>query len=309
MWSIERNESYQQIVSQPIDVFQENWERWHQGREERLATEHGWLSLRSIDWLDDGETKRIPGFPGTWRQDGSTVTYTPDPETKVTNKGRVLDSPFEVTVEKTGDYNLEDFDDGDVRAQLIKRIGSDRQYAVRVRDPHSAARSEFAGVPHFAPDPRWVVPARYVPNTQWESVIVNAVDGGLSHDETGIGTLYVSIAGAEYPLTVFQGHNDTSGLIGTSADGRAEYLDHRVDRGNIGFLLFKDGTSGKETYGGARVLTFDISNPAAVTFADFNRAMNLPCAFTAYCTCPFAPLSNRLPIRVTAGEKVPEHSY
>ncbi|GAB2700358.1 DUF1684 domain-containing protein [Nocardia thraciensis] len=38
---------------------------------------------------------------------------------------------------------------------------------------------------------------------------------------------------------------------------------------------------------------------------DFNRAQNLPCAFTDYATCPVAPAENRLTVAVEAGEKNP----
>jgi uncharacterized protein (DUF1684 family) len=36
---------------------------------------------------------------------------------------------------------------------------------------------------------------------------------------------------------------------------------------------------------------------------DFNRAINPPCAFTPFATCPLPPKENQLPIAVTAGEK------
>jgi uncharacterized protein len=35
---------------------------------------------------------------------------------------------------------------------------------------------------------------------------------------------------------------------------------------------------------------------------DFNEAINPPCAFTAYATCPIAPPQNRLTIAIPAGE-------
>ena len=38
---------------------------------------------------------------------------------------------------------------------------------------------------------------------------------------------------------------------------------------------------------------------------DFNRASNLPCAFTDFATCPVAPAENRLAVAVEAGEKKP----
>jgi uncharacterized protein (DUF1684 family) len=59
------------------------------------------------------------------------------------------------------------------------------------------------------------------------------------------------------------------------------------------------------TYGACRSLA--LPEPAAdgVVTLDFNRASNLPCAFTDYATCPVAPAENRLPVAVEAGEKNP----
>ncbi len=39
------------------------------------------------------------------------------------------------------------------------------------------------------------------------------------------------------------------------------------------------------------------------TVLDFNQVYNPPCAFNDFATCPVAPLRNRLPIAVEAGEK------
>lgn len=36
---------------------------------------------------------------------------------------------------------------------------------------------------------------------------------------------------------------------------------------------------------------------------DFNKAHNPPSAFTPYATCPLPPESNRLTVRIEAGEK------
>jgi len=36
---------------------------------------------------------------------------------------------------------------------------------------------------------------------------------------------------------------------------------------------------------------------------DFNKAYSPPCAFNDFSTCPVASPRNRLPVRLTAGEK------
>jgi uncharacterized protein (DUF1684 family) len=38
---------------------------------------------------------------------------------------------------------------------------------------------------------------------------------------------------------------------------------------------------------------------------DFNRATNLPCAYTDLATCPLPPAENRLTVAVEAGERIP----
>ena len=38
---------------------------------------------------------------------------------------------------------------------------------------------------------------------------------------------------------------------------------------------------------------------------DFNRAVNLPCAYTDLATCPLPPAENRLPVAIEAGEQIP----
>ena len=38
---------------------------------------------------------------------------------------------------------------------------------------------------------------------------------------------------------------------------------------------------------------------------DFNRAHNMPCAYTDFATCPLPPAANTLPFAVEAGEKIP----
>jgi uncharacterized protein (DUF1684 family) len=38
---------------------------------------------------------------------------------------------------------------------------------------------------------------------------------------------------------------------------------------------------------------------------DFNRAVNPPCAFTIYATCPLPPRQNQLDVAILAGEKDP----
>jgi len=75
------------------------------------------------------------------------------------------------------------------------------------------------------------------------------------------------------------------------------------------FLPFRDGTSGRETYGGGRYLLDGIkgadlgSAPDGRMVLDFNFAFHPSCAHQPVWTCPLAPPENRLPAPVRGGER------
>lgn len=70
------------------------------------------------------------------------------------------------------------------------------------------------------------------------------------------------------------------------------------------FFIFRDQTSGKETYGAARFLYAE--KPInGIVILDFNKAINPPCAFTHFATCPLPPPQNILKVAIRAGELKP----
>lgn len=81
-----------------------------------------------------------------------------------------------------------------------------------------------------------------------------------------------------------------------------ELLPLQDDLGSPLFLIIADETSGEETYGAARFVYADAPKDGKVVI-DFNTALNPPCAYTPFATCPLPPAENVLPIAVRAGEK------
>lgn len=76
------------------------------------------------------------------------------------------------------------------------------------------------------------------------------------------------------------------------------------------FLPFRDGTSGKGTYGGGRYLCdtvkgADLGIEDGRLVLDFNFAYNPSCAYDPRWSCPLSPPENYLPIAVRAGERTP----
>jgi uncharacterized protein (DUF1684 family) len=68
------------------------------------------------------------------------------------------------------------------------------------------------------------------------------------------------------------------------------------------FFIFKDRTSGRETYGAGRYLDTEMPKNGEVVM-DFNKAYNPYCAFNPYSSCPIPPKQNTLITRVEPGEK------
>ena len=68
------------------------------------------------------------------------------------------------------------------------------------------------------------------------------------------------------------------------------------------YFVFRDRSSGEETYEAARFLYSDLRDDGT-TVLDFNQAYNPPCAFNPHTTCPIPLRENRLDVKVLAGER------
>ena len=66
-------------------------------------------------------------------------------------------------------------------------------------------------------------------------------------------------------------------------------------------MIFRDATSGKETYGAGRFLWVKAPVDGKTT-VDFNQAWNPLCAYSDAYNCPLAPPENRLTIPIPVGE-------
>jgi uncharacterized protein (DUF1684 family) len=168
---------------------------------------------------------------------------------------------------------------GDAVIEVAKRGGHD---IVRPRHPNNPLRTAFRGTPAFAPEAKWVVRGRYVAFEEPRPTTVGAAVEGLEHVYDAPGQIEFEIDGKPLRLTAFPGKNP----------------------GDLS-VLFTDATSGVTTYVANRVVQVPAPDADATVVLDFNRAVNLPCAYTDLATCPLPPAENRLPIAIEAGEKIP----
>jgi len=166
--------------------------------------------------------------------------------------------------------------------EAARRGGND---ILRPRHPGAPLRAGFAGTPAYAPDPRWVIAGRYRPFDKPRDVTVGSVVAGLEHVYAAPGTVEFQIGGQPLALTAFNGY----------APGSLH-------------LLFTDATSGVTTYPASRSLQVAAPGPDGTVILDFNRAANLPCAYTPFATCPLPPAGNRLPVAIEAGEQIPHEA-
>jgi len=169
-------------------------------------------------------------------------------------------------------------EDGERRIEVIRRTGS---VALRVHDPKSPHLHAFRGIPAYAPSEEWRVTGTFTPYEQPQKITTGAVVEGLEHHHNAIGTIDFDLQDTALRLVAF---------------GKPDGALH---------VLFTDATSGVTTYPACRGLSIPAPAADGAVILDFNRASNLPCAFTDYATCPVAPAENRLAIAVEAGEKNP----
>jgi uncharacterized protein (DUF1684 family) len=165
---------------------------------------------------------------------------------------------------------------GTVSFFVIERGG---RLALRVRDTESRRRQQFAGIEYYPTDPTWRIEAAWEPYERPREVPIKNILGQESK------ALVLGRA-------VFTRGGHTIGLLPLQ-----ESPDDPL------FFVISDLTSGEETYAAARFVYADPPRDGRVVL-DFNRAINPPCAFTPFATCPLPPKENEMPIAVTAGEKV-----
>jgi uncharacterized protein (DUF1684 family) len=150
-------------------------------------------------------------------------------------------------------------------------------------------RADFPGSRYFEYDARARVLARVEPS---EPVRCNVVAStGPEFPFSKVGTARFALDGAEHSLALLWNEGYGGGL----------------------FVSFQDGTSGRETYPGARYLLdtvkgADLGTNGSLLVLDFNFAYNPSCAYDSSWACPFASPESRLPVSVRAGERAPSAS-
>lgn len=253
-----------------------------------IASDTGWLTLVGLVWLPPGTSTfgraksnslvldypAVPPRVGRFVRDANGVRFEADRRAGVRIDGRPI---ARATLVSDRDGDPTQLTIGTLTLFLIERAG---HVGLRVRDSANPRRAAFAGLRWYPPNAAFAFAfdARFEPYLPAKRVkIMNVV--GFEDEMLSPGALVFESGGREW---------------------RLDALLERADADEL-FVIFSDGTSGRETYGAGRYLYPALPRDGRVRL-DFNRAYNPPCAFNDFATCPLPPAQNRIDLRIEAGE-------
>jgi hypothetical protein len=269
----------------PVDSvsYRTQIEKWRQQREENLKAENGWLTVAGLFWLKEGESTlgtgpgnsfvlppgSAPEKVGTFDFHDGRTNFQAAPGVAVTVNGKPV-STASLAADSAGSPDV-------LRIRNLSMFVIQRgsRFGVRLKDKDSEARRNFAGTHWFPVAEEYRVTTKFVPYTPPKRIPVPNILGDVDQ-EASPGYVEFTLKGQQFRLDP-------------------------VSEDHVLFFIFKDLTAGKETYPSGRFLYADLPQNGEVVL-DFNEAVDPPCAFTPYATCPLPPPQNHLPVRIEAGE-------
>lgn len=244
-----------------------------------------WVSIAGLHFLEPGTFRvgsadandivlaaAVPPTIGRLIVEGGRVHYEPEPGVPVMQRGRPVTEP--IVLKEAGGPPADELTINDVR--LVIHVSGDR-LSLRVRDPKGPLAQGFLGFTWFPIDPQYRVVGRFIADREPKTMAV---------------------------LNTF-GDNDvyaSEGVIEFALHGQTVRVRPFTTRAKRFYIVFRDASSGAETYETARFLYADLLDDGT-TVLDFNEAYNPPCAFNPYTTCPIPLKENVLPVKILAGEK------
>ncbi|HEY2019263.1 MAG TPA: DUF1684 domain-containing protein [Bryobacteraceae bacterium] len=252
-----------------VSGYQSEIAEWRRAREAALKADGGWLSVAGLFWLHEGVNP-------IGKAESNTVVLpdgAPEAGRFELHQGKVTATVDGVTRDVAPD-SKDVVRVGRLSLFVIKR---GEKYGIRMKDPDSEYRRNFHGIEYYPANEKYRVTARFV--SEKRTIPILNILGQTEQSECP-GYVVFRLNGQEVRL---------SPIIEEPGDQQL-------------FYIFRDQTTGKETYGAGRFLYSDMPKDGQVTL-DFNKAYNPPCAFTPYATCPLPPRENHLAVRIEAGEK------
>lgn len=279
-------------MSTTPDAQLERWHRFRKSRNTALASEHGWLTLTSFQWLEN-RPSRVDLVPGLWSTDGTgsakgatafLTAAAKDGLTLVEN-GEPVDGTISASLSNEDSLLWVQFGGGDGKQMVVELVRRAHKYAIRTRDSGSPVFTEFDGVPTFDYDPGWVVQGRFEPYPEPVDVPIATANPLVDGIHRSVGEVVFRVPGIPHEIRLHAEEEKLGALT----------------------VTFHDETNGISTDEWRKVF-IPRPRPDGSVVIDFNRAINYPSAFTPYGTCPMPVKGNSIDVEVTAGEKLPAGS-
>ncbi len=259
------------------------WQRFRNSRDAALASDYGWLTLTSFQWLED-QPAAVELLPGRWSVDGTTAHLTAAAADGLTlvESGVPVDGTITATLSNEESLHWVQYGGDDGRQVVVELAMRANRYAVRTRDSKSPVFTGFDGVPTFDYRPDAVVEARFRRYPEPVDIPIGTANPLVDGVHRSVGELVFRLPGKDHEFHL-QAEEEKLGAL---------------------TVTFHDETNGESTDEWRKVSTAK-PRPDGTVILDFNRAINYPSAFTPYGTCPMPVRNNSLDYRIEAGEKEP----
>ncbi|GAA3274055.1 DUF1684 domain-containing protein [Paenarthrobacter aurescens] len=266
------------------DAQHARWERFRAGRHSALATEHGWLTLTSFQWLES-QPSRMELVPGLWSTDGTTAFLTASAADGLTvvETGQVVEGTIKATLQDEESLMWVQYGGDDGKQVVVELAMRADKYALRTRDNGSPVLTGFTGVPTYEYSPDWVIQGRFEAYAEPVDVPIGTANPLVDGVHRSVGEVVFRVPGVAHEVRL---HAEAEKLGALN-------------------VTFHDESNG-ETTDEWRKVFIPRPRPDGSVIIDFNRAINYPSAFTPYGTCPMPVRGNSLDVRVEAGEKLPQ---
>jgi len=249
-----------------------------------------WVTIAGLHFLHEGVQTAgsdkgndvvlpasAPATLGRFVVAGTAVRFEPAPHAPVTLAGAPVTAP--VLLKDDGNPKADELVARSVK--MAVHVSGERR-SLRVWDPEGPLARGFKGFTWFPIQGNYRVTGRFIPDAAPRTMQVVNTFGDMDTFST-------------------------QGVVEFALNGQTLRLRPFTTRPKRFYFVFKDASSGNETYAAARFLYSDLRDDGT-TILDFNQAYNPPCAFNPYTTCPIPLPENRMPLKVLAGERAyPEH--
>lgn len=251
-------------------------DQWRKARHFELKSTFGDLALEAL--IEIQEQATFEHIPGVWKPNlevGTGLIVELSLEDELCNQAGELVSG-EIKLATDENYIVDQY------RYLMATAQPHSPYLLAIYNARHEAISRFSHIDNFDYKEEHVYIGRYKETDEQTFMFKHTSDlssgrheSGRLHESNAI--IEVTIAGEHYQLRPFSsGKND--------------------------IIVFKDATSGQQSYGVGRMLVAEKLDNGTVRL-DFNQAFLPPCAFSPHFNCPMPPLHNRIKSAIDAGEK------